>query len=324
MATVTIGPVSAGPGEKAFGYVEVLELPVSVMRLPVWIVNSGTPGPRVVVTAGMHGTEYVGIETATRIGRQTKPADIRGTLVVFPVVNVLGFEAADVLAVPIDGQNINRVFPGDANGSPSFVLAHFLFECIRHAADAVIDLHGGDSAQALHPFGVCYETGEASVDQRSMEMAKLFDMPFIWAMGPQRGHTGMMISELSKRGIPAAIGEAGDLGTCREEDVRLHLRGVTNILKYLGSIEGTPERALASPPEVFRNDFRVVAQRGGIFSPLVSIGTRVAAGALLGVIRNIAGDTIEEVKSPNAGVITSFQLARVVHSGSRLYHGLIP
>ena len=325
MATIDVGPVSAGSGEKAFGYIEMFELPVSMMRLPVWIINSGTPGPRVVVTAGMHGTEYVGIEAATRLARQTNPGDIRGALVVFPVANVLGFEAADVLAVPIDGLNLNRVFPGDANGPPSFRLAHFLFESARRIADAAIDLHGGDSAQALHPFAVTYETGEAAVDRRSMEMARLFDMPFIWAMGPQtQTHPGMMISELNKCGIPAAIGEAGDLGTCREEDVRLHLRGISNILKYLGSIEGTPERVLSSPPEVFRNDFRVAASHGGVFDALVPIGARVRAGELLGVIKSIKGDTLEEVTSPHPGVITSFQSARVVHPGSRLYHGLMP
>jgi len=187
-----------------------------------------------------------------------------------------------------------------------------------------IDLHGGDSAQALHPFGVCYETGESKVDERSMDMAQLFDMPFIWAMGPQRGHAGMMISELNKCGIPAAIGAAGDLGTCREEDVRLHLRGIANILKYLGSIEGTPEQTLPSPPDIFRNDFRVVAHRGGVFDALVSIGARVRTGDPLGVVKNIASDAVEEVKSPHAGVITSCQSARVVHPGSRLYHGLMP
>jgi len=157
-----------------------------------------------------------------------------------------------------------------------------------------------------------------------MDMAQLFDMPFIWAMGPQRGHAGMMISELNKCGIPAAIGAAGDLGTCREEDVRLHLRSIANILKYLGSIEGTPEQTLPSRPDVFRNDFRVVAHRGGVFDALVPIGVRVRAGDLLGVVKNIAGDAVEEVKSPHAGVITSCQSARVVHPGSRLYHGLMP
>jgi predicted deacylase len=325
MATVEVGQVSAGPGHKTFGYVEVLELPVSMMRLPVWIINSGTPGPRVLVTAGMHGTEYVGIEAATRLARQTNPADIRGTLVVFPVANVLGFEAADVLAVPVDGLNLNRVFPGDPKGSPSLKLAHFLFETARRTADAAIDLHGGDSAQSLHPFAVTYETGEAAVDQRSMEMARLFDMPFIWAMGPRtQTHPGMMISELNKCGIPAAIGESGDLGTCREEDVQLHLRGIRNILKYLGSVEGAPEQTLLSPPEVFRNDFRVAAQTGGVFDARVPIGARVAAGDVLGVIKNIGGDVVEEVKSPRAGVITSFQSARVVYPGSRLYHGLMP
>jgi predicted deacylase len=324
MQTITIGPVTAGPGEKAFGYVDVVELSASVVRVPVWIINGGTPGPRVAVTAGMHGTEYVGIEAATRVARQTNPSDIRGSLVVFPVANVLGFEVADVLAVPVDGHNLNRVFPGDPHGSPSLVLAHFLFESVRRVAEAAIDLHGGDSAQALHPFGVCFETGEAAVDQRSMEMARLFDMPFIWTMGAQRGHAGMMISELNKCGIPAAIGEAGDLGTCREEDVQLHLRGIANILKYLGSIDGAPDQRLPSPPEVFRNNFPVVAHRSGVFDARVSIGARVSRGDLLGVIKNIAGDPVEEVRSPHAGVIASCQSARVVHPGSRLCHGLRP
>ena len=157
-----------------------------------------------------------------------------------------------------------------------------------------------------------------------MEMARLFDMPFIWAMGAQRGHAGMMISELNKCGIPAAIGEAGDLGTCREEDVQLHLRGIANILKYLGSIDGAPDQRLSSPPEVFRNNFPVVAHRGGVFDARVSIGARVSRGDLLGVIKNIAGDPVEEVRSPHAGVIASCQSARVVHPGSRLCHGLRP
>jgi predicted deacylase len=325
MSTIAIGSLEAAPGEKVFDYVESYELPASIVRMPVWIINSGAPGPRVVLTAGMHGTEYVGIEAATRLARQTAPTDIKGALVVFPVVNVAGFEAADVLAVPIDGLNLNRVFPGDPNGSPSQRLAHFLFESVRRVADAAIDLHGGDSAQALHPFAVTYETGDAAVDQRSAEMARLFDMPFIWAMGPQtQTHPGMMISELNRYGIPAAIGEAGDLGMCREEDVQLHLRGISNILKHLGAIDGAPALTRHSPPEVFRHNFGVVAHRGGVFDARVSVGARVRGGDLLGIVKNIAGETVEEVTSPHAGTIMSCQSARVVHPGSRLYLGLMP
>lgn len=323
MSTMAIGAIKAGPGEKAFGFVEVLELTPSVLRVPVWLINSGTPGPRVAVTAGVHGTEYAGIEAATRVARRTNPADLRGTLVVFPVINVLGFETADAFTMPIDGENVNRLFPGDANGSPGRVLAHFIFESVRRLADAAVDLHGGNSDQGLcTPFSVYHETGGLDVDRRSKEMARLLDAPVTWAIDAQR-YGAMLTCALNRVGIPAAIGEAGDLGLCREADVERHLRGVANILKHLGAIEGVPETTQASPLEIFHRDFFIVARRGGVFDARFPAGARARAGDSLGEIKNLAGDTVEEVTCPYDGVLVSYQSARVVHPGSRLYHGLV-
>jgi predicted deacylase len=237
------------------------------------------------------------------------------------VVNVLGFETANVFEMPVDSENVNRVFPGDPSGPPSHVLAHFIFESVRRVADVAIDLHGGNSSQALiTPFSVYCETGEVEVDRRSAELARRLDAPFMWAIDAQRGGA-MLTSALNRHGIAAAISEAGDLGTCREEDVRAHLRGVANVLKLFGAIDGSPEQSYPSP-EVFRRDFYAFAHTAGIFDALPPVDARVNAGDLIGAVKNLAGDTVEEIRSPYAGVLISRQSARVVHSGSRLYHGI--
>jgi predicted deacylase len=322
MASVEIGSVSAGSGEKVRGHVTVLDGPVSSLTLPVAIINSGTPGPSLVLLAGIHGSDYPGIEAAARIIRRTSPGDIRGTLTVFPLVNVLGFEASEPFLMPVDRQNINRIFPGDPAGTPSFILAHVLFEHVRRVADCVIDMHGGDTTEHLVPFALYYESGNAEVDARSAAMARLYDTPHVWAMSPPYGHRGTSIGELSKIGIPAIAGEAGYLGTCHDADVETHLRGVGNIMKHFGMLEGDPERTV-DRQAFFRRDFIITTRHGGIFEPAAGPGSCVYRNTVLGRIRTVEGDVVEEIRCPVDGVIRTLFPKRVVHAGSIVYRGWV-
>jgi predicted deacylase len=322
MDAITVGEVTARAGEKAVGAVQALELPASTVRLAVAIVNSGRPGPRLVVTAGIHGTEYPPIEAASRLMQTLTPSEITGSVVVFPLVNPLGFEAAAVNTVPLDGLNLNRVFPGDPRGTPSLVLADFLCTTVRRLADCVIDMHGGDATEQLDPFVICYESGDADVDRRSLELARLYDARHIWIMSARHGHRGTFVGEMSRHGIPAICGEAGYLGTCNEDDVRRHLRGVSNIMRHLGMVPGTPERTVpAARQRIFRRGFEVTVGHAGIFDPLVRQSESVAEGQVLGRVKNIYGDILEEVVAPGAGVVRTLFPKRVVFPGSLVYRG---
>jgi predicted deacylase len=322
MGSIEIGPVSASPGEKARGNLTVLNGPVTGLTLPVAIINSGMPGPSIVLLAGIHGSDYPGIEAAARIIQRTSPTDIRGSLIAFPLVNVAGFEASEPYLMPLDRQNINRIFPGDPAGTPSFILAHTLFEHVRRVADCVIDLHGGDTTEHLVPFALYYESGNAEVDARSAAMARLYDTPYLWAMRPPYGHRGTSIAEFSKIGIPAIAGEAGYLGTCHESDVEIHLRGVANIMKDLGMLDGSPERTI-DHQAFFRKDFIVTVRCGGIFEPLVGPGCPVHQRAILGRIKTVEGNVVEEIRCPAEGVIRTLFPKRVVHAGSIVYRGWV-
>ncbi len=116
---------------------------------PVTTVTGASPGPVILVTAGVHGGEYPAIEAAIRLTTSLDPAALRGTVVIMPVVNLPAFWSRSMFVCPIDGLNPNRMFPGHPDGSYSEQLVYALTtELIAHA-DAYIDLHGGDIVEDL-------------------------------------------------------------------------------------------------------------------------------------------------------------------------------
>src|SRR5215204_2993154 len=169
--------------------------------MPVGIINSGRPGPRVVISAGIHGSEYPGIEAANRLWRSLTADTINGVVVMFPLVNVPGFEAAEANVNPLDHINLNRIFPGDPNGSPSMVMANRLVEEVSQVADYVLDLHGGDTTEWLDPFAIWFRSGNEEVDRKSHRLAELYDTKHIWITS---GNTGTPApSRASTRAAPS-------------------------------------------------------------------------------------------------------------------------
>src|SRR4051794_35901405 len=145
-------------------------------------VTGADEGPTLVVNGGVHGGEYPAIEAVIRLGQQLDPANINGTVILMPALNMPAFRNRTPFVCPIDNVNPNRVFPGDPNGSYSEQMVHALInEFVAHA-DAYIDLHGGDIPEALVPFVICRsDAGRAitPVDQKSKEMAMAFGLPYV-------------------------------------------------------------------------------------------------------------------------------------------------
>lgn len=120
--------------------------------LPVWMVCGVSDGPTLVLTAGVHGCEYVGIMTLRRLFAQLSPAKIRGRVILLPLVNGEGFYIGSKQVVPSDGKNINRVFPPPEEGTPAQEVARTVVEQIYPEGDFLLDLHGGDVNEAMTPL----------------------------------------------------------------------------------------------------------------------------------------------------------------------------
>src|SRR5207244_6036799 len=138
---------------------------------PAFVLRGASPGPTLVVTAGMHAAEYPPIEAVTRLCRTTDPASLSGTLVGVPLVNSPAFFERTIYVNPRDGKNVNRMFPGDATGTDSQRVARYLTDTLLAEADAYVDVHAGDLIEALVPFTLYARTRNAEAAGTSRAMA---------------------------------------------------------------------------------------------------------------------------------------------------------
>ena len=132
---------------------------------PFFSIVGAKRGPTFLVTAGIHAAEYTGIEAAIRLGRTIDPAEVRGTIVVVPLLNRPGFYERSIYVNPEDNDNMNRVFPGRPDGTWSERFAYHFLNDVIVGADYAIDLHAGDMIEDLVPFVGYSETGQEDVDR---------------------------------------------------------------------------------------------------------------------------------------------------------------
>ena len=204
---IAIGSLGAQPGTRVTGFVPV-DVGSATLEVPVAIVHGSRPGPRVAVTAGIHGAEYVSIAALREVVRDLDPSTMTGSLVAVLTASPAAFAARTIYVNPLDGLNLNRQFPGDRHGSPTQRLAHWLTTEVIAGSDAFVDMHCGDMNEALVSFTGIEETGDASVDARSRELAEAYGLRYL-LIGPSPGTTTTAAAAL---GIPAVLGEVGGQG----------------------------------------------------------------------------------------------------------------
>lgn len=281
---------------------------------PAFEVRGAADGPHVALLGGVHGCEYSSIAAVTRFVNELDPDELAGSLTAVPVVSMHSFAQRSQFVVPDDGKNLNRCFPGSYDGSYSDVLARSVFDELIAPADALIDLHGGDLVEALVPFTV-YDA--SPVEERSRALAVAFGLPYVVrqdAQPPELG--GMTCSAASAAGIPAVIAEAGGIGQLEEAAVAMLVAGIRNALRSLGMLPG-PVAPRAGQREAGRS-VRLGCREAGWWEPSVRAGEEVTAGTLLGRVRNLWGDLLEELHAPADGVVLFLTTSAAVAGGGFL------
>ncbi len=319
-------PLAIEPGEKGFGYVEVMDNLAAQADMPVGVVCGSEDGPNFAVTGGLYPTEYCGVEAASRLYRMLNPDDINGRFVVVPVVNMPVFRFRTPWLnlrssiTPMDGGNINSEFPGDPNGSITSVIAHALLTILSEA-DYHVDFRGGDLPES-HLVHTIYLRIAEEIDETCETMAKVFGLEYVLPGTPEIGHTspGTLIYELVSRGVPSIISEAG-LGYRTqplEEFITAHVEGTLNLLRHFGVMEGE----VARPRDQRFLDMKwhgVTAPVAGVFQAIADHGDILEEGQLVGRITDLDGSVLSEIRSPIDGVVHTMYVRRVVYPGDRLY-----
>jgi len=306
---ICYGGIYVPVGEKKSGYAPILDTGVS---MPITVVNGQYDGPTVLITSGVHGGEYPCIETTLQIAAETNPAAVYGQLILIHPVNVSAFIQRFQYYVPEDGKNINRMFPGKANGSISEQIAYVLTTEYQKRADFYFDLHGGDIHEDL-PFQVYYpgkpEVTDPELLRVCSELADRVEAVFkIKAPIPCTASASAAIN----CGVPALMLECGGKGLWSQEEVDRYKRSVYNLLYYTGLLKGTVQQ-FPKATELFGAS-TPMASSDGVWYPAVKLGEDVVKGQKIGEIRNLLGDLIEEFFSEADGIIvyiiTSLAIAK--------------
>jgi predicted deacylase len=274
-----------------------------VLGIPVMILHGASQGPVIAIQAGIHGDEYDGQQAVRELVATLDPASMHGTLLAIPCLNTPAFGAASRVSA-VDQANMNRIFPGDADGTYSLRLAAYYVNTIVPAVDAMVDLHTGGQFGEITPLAIV----QRGYEDIATELGLAAGHRVIWKGGSWGGTA--RASTLAA-GKPAVTLEAGG-GTYRDEVKDLHLRSITNILRFFGVIDGEAEFL---PRYDAVNATFSRATVGGFYLARCEPGDVADAGQLLAEIVDHYGTVVETITAPEAGIVLWVRRIRTINPG---------
>lgn len=288
--------ISVEPGNVWTGY---LELGQGEFRLPAAVLHGTRPGKTMLITAGVHGGEYVGIQAAIELAQKLKIQKVAGTIIIVKVINVPAFERRNGSMGLTDGKNLNREFPGNPKGTEMERLAWAVSHELQPAADYYIDLHSGDDYEQLTSYVYYAGMADEKTFSQSRRMAEQVDVPY---MVRSNVASGGAYNYAASQGIPSILIERGGMGAWTSEEVRSTRRDVRNILCHLGIYQGKKDYRTYYPLDVTDICYQD-ASRDGLWYPFKKPGDMIREGEILGEVRDYEGGLLELSVAEYDGVI---------------------
>jgi predicted deacylase len=299
------GTASAAPGQRADGFIDVASREDDGgTRIPLTVFRGARAGPILAITAGIHGSEYVPIIALQRLLSILDAKEMAGTVVLVQIANPPSFLKRTVYYGPTDWKNLERAFPGKADGTLTERIADRLTSEVIARSDDFVDVHCGDGNEALRPYVSYLADPDPSIAERSRQMAVAFgiDYVLISRTGPVNHGSDVHSSETAVgNGRPSVAVEAGELGRTDEDVIDQVVRGLVRVMKHLGILRGAASTVRA--PTFIERSALIKSPQTGIFYPLVEAGQSVPEGARLGIVTNFFGGRIAEPVAPFAGVV---------------------
>jgi len=281
------------------------------VEIPIIIERSITPGPTVLITAGIHGDEINGVEIVRQFIARKLNKPKRGTIICIPILNVFGFLNTDRF-LP-DGRDLNRVFPGTKSGSLASRIAHHFTEKVLPYADYCLDFHSG-GASRFNAAQIRIRPG----DKQLLELANVFSAPFtVYSSTIEKSYR----ETCSERNIPILLFEGGK---SKESDKHIAKIGVDGILRFLDHLNMLPKKhAVPEPqtkPVLIEDSKWIRAQKSGLLHVKIPCNKKVTKGEFLATITDPYGTMRFKVISPNSGYIINVNESPIVNQGDAIFH----
>ena len=285
----------------------------SVM-IPVAAIGRG-PGPVALLIGGNHGDEYEGPIALQRLASSLDPERMTGRAVIVPMLNLPAFRAARRTS-PIDGGNLNRSFPGRADGTATQRIAHHVAEVLIPMADIVLDYHSGGRTLDFLPFAAAHLLPDERQQAACMAAMEAFNAPFSMRM-LEIDPVGMLDTEAERQGKTFVTTELGGGGTATARTVAIAARGARNLLIHAGILDGEPERAPSVMLDMPDERCFVLAERDALIEPLVDLGAEVAEGQPIARLWPLdrTGSPPEDCRARRSGILAGRHFPGLLQSG---------
>lgn len=307
--------IKVNPGEKGYGYLRV-EGFSNEFDVPVVIIRGKNPGPIAFIVAGIHAGEHNSIQGAKKVSMELDPQDVSGAVVVVPLANRSAFHARTHNGSPPDGQDLSNLFPGKAEGKVLERVAHLITSKIIVYCDVVMDLHGADAMERIIPHLYVPEHEESTEERgwNGWDLAEVYGIEVVGSIG-SRKENGSAVHAAAARGIPSILPEAGS-GFLDEEAIGIHFRGIVNVLRRVGILEGLPliERKIRK----VRYE-RIPSPKTGFFYSYVAEGQEVFKGQVVGEVTDYFGRERVIITSHVTGHVDFIKLTMATNEGNGLY-----
>jgi predicted deacylase len=298
-----VGEIVAQPGQQASGWLVVPDGVDPGTRIPVSVFNGAKPGPTLALIAGTHGSEYTSIVALQRVRARIDPARLAGAVILVHMANPTTFYGRRIYFGP-DGKNLNRVYPGQADGTLSQRIAHAITTQVIAPATHVVDMHCGDGNESLRPYSYWQVTGDPAIDAAGKRLALAFGLDHI-VIDRERpadpNRTLYTSNTAVRRGKPAITVESGGMGLTDEPSVHAQEAGALSVMADLGMLEA-PSVRVEKPLFVDRSQV-VTSPATGVWHPAVEKMQSVATGTLLGRLTDPFGNLLHELRAPFAGEV---------------------
>lgn len=285
----------------------------SVM-IPICVIKNGS-GPTALLTGANHGDEYEGPLALYELARTLEPQNVSGTVIVVPAMNYPAFRAGTRTS-PIDKGNMNRAFPGRPDGTVTEKIADYFQRELLPRADIVFDFHSGGRTLDFVPFCAAHILPDKDQEAKAFAAVEAFSAPYSVKM-LEIDAVGMYDTAAEEMGKVFVTTELGGGGTSRAETVRIARRGIMNVLRHAGIVNGADERTRTRWLDMPGGDCFSFAEDDGMIETMVDLGEKVKKGAVIARIHGTGrtGLAPQDIRSRMDGLLAARHFPGLVKAG---------
>ncbi|MBR3295100.1 MAG: succinylglutamate desuccinylase/aspartoacylase family protein [Clostridia bacterium] len=294
-------------GEK---FQDFITIPGTEYRTPVTVINGEGEGKTVLISAGVHGGEYPGVASASVVSSQLEPSGVRGAVIFFNCLNYSGMMSMVDAHVPEDDKNINRAFPGSADGSVTERIKYWVANEVRPQVDFILDLHSGGQFETLSDLIFFPTACGEQMRELTLDISRHMDVNYLVASTARDG----LYSYSCHQGTPGIILERSGHGECSKKSIEQGINDINNLLIYFGITEGS-FIPVEREQKIFERTNYLTSDEAGFWYPEVQIDEDIDKGQKLGTIKDVFGNMLREYHAEFDATVIYMQGGLIAQKG---------